>query len=260
MKLAISGKGGVGKSTIASALALLISKQGRKVLAVDADPDANLAAALGIPEEIQQTIIPVSRQIALIEERTGAKVNQYGQMFKLNPDVSDVADKYATVHEGVALLVLGAVEKGGSGCACPESVLLRSLITDLILYKDEALVMDMEAGIEHLGRATAKGVDTMLIVVEPGRRSVDCARRIIEMSTEIGISTIQLVANKVASPDDESFLRDAFPEQDLIESIPYSEDIRLADRKGNAVIDEIGKDLLRKFENILTKIEEHTEK
>ncbi len=257
MKLAISGKGGVGKSTIASALALLMSRHGRKVLAVDADPDANLASALGIPEEIQQKIIPVSRQIALIEERTGAKVNQYGQMFKLNPDVSDVADKYATVHKDIALLVLGAVEKGGSGCACPESVLLRSLITDLILYKDEALVMDMEAGIEHLGRATAKGVDTMLIVVEPGRRSVDCAQRIIQMSSEIGIRTIQLVANKVTTADDESFLRDAFPNHDLLETIPYSEDIRLADRKGNAVIDEINADLLNKFENILVKIEEN---
>ncbi len=260
MKLAISGKGGVGKSTIASALALLMSRQGRKVLAVDADPDANLASALGISEEIQKKIIPVSGQIALIEERTGAKVNQYGQMFKLNPDVSDVADKFATFHEDIALLVLGAVEKGGSGCACPESVLLRSLITDLILYKDEALVMDMEAGIEHLGRATARGVDTMLIVVEPGRRSVECAHRIIQMSSEIGISAIQLIANKVTTTDDEHFLRDAFSDHDLLEVIPYSEDIRLADRKGNAVIDEIDSDLLAKFKNILTKIEENKQK
>jgi len=168
MKIEISGKGGVGKTTLAAALSLLMVQRGRKVLAVDADPDANLASALGISEEKQGTIIPISRQVALIEERTGAKVKQYGQVFKLNPEVSDIADKFAIRHSGVALLVLGAIESGGSGCACPESTLIRALVTDLVLYKDDALVMDMEAGIEHLGRGSARGVDTMIIVLEPG--------------------------------------------------------------------------------------------
>ncbi|UCE07238.1 MAG: AAA family ATPase, partial [bacterium] len=126
MKIAISGKGGVGKTTLAAALSLLMVRQGKKVLAVDADPDANLAAALGISEEKQQTIIPISRQVALIEERTGAKVKQYGQVFKLNPEVSDIADKFAFCHNGVSLLVLGAIEGGGTGCACPESTLIRA--------------------------------------------------------------------------------------------------------------------------------------
>ncbi|MCP4749680.1 MAG: AAA family ATPase [Proteobacteria bacterium] len=254
MKLAISGKGGVGKSTIAAVLALLISRHGRRVLAVDADPDANLAAALGIPEQKRERIVPLSQQVALIEERTGAKVKQYGQIFKLNPDVSDIADKFATPHENVSLLVLGAVEQGGSGCACPENILIRALITDLVLYKEEALIMDMEAGIEHLGRATAKGVETILIAVEPGRRSVDCARRIIRMSEEIGIRNIRLLANKVTGTDDEEFVRNAFPDSSLLGVIPYSEDIRLADRDGRSPLDGMNSALTERFENILNQL------
>jgi CO dehydrogenase maturation factor len=255
MKLAISGKGGVGKSTVAAALALLIARKGRRVLAVDADPDANLAAALGITAEQQLGIVPIAQQVALIEERTGAAVNQYGQIFKLNPEVSDIADKYAYVHEGVALLVLGAVAQGGGGCACPESVLLSALVTDLILYKDEALIMDMEAGVEHLGRATARGVDTMLVVVEPGQRSVDCARRIVRMAGEIGMKSIQFVANKVANPEDELFIREALPGHHLLAVIPYAEELRDADRDGRSVLDGMSPELQSQLQGILTALE-----
>jgi len=255
MKIAITGKGGVGKTTLAAALALLMARQGRKVLAVDADPDANLAAALGISEEKQRTIIPISRQVALIEERTGAKVKQYGQVFKLNPDVSDIAEKFATSHNGVALLVLGAIEGGGTGCACPESTLIRALITDLVLYKDDALIMDMEAGIEHLGRGTARGVDSMIIVLEPGQRSIDSAHRIIRMAGEIGVKNIQLVANKIYGQKDEEFIRDAFYDKDLLGVIPYSEQFRQSDRNGQSVLDNLDAVLLNNFENISKKLE-----
>ena len=255
MKLAISGKGGVGKSTLAAAIALLLSQEGKKVLALDADPDANLAAALGMPLKMQQRIVPISRQAELIEERTGAKVKQYGQMFKLNPEVGDLVEKAAIVFKDVSLLVLGAVKRGGGGCACPESVLIRSLVTDLILYKDDVLVMDMEAGVEHLGRATAKGVDRMLIVVEPGQRSIDCANRIIEMSKEIGLKSVLIIANKVTNAEDESFVRDALPGHVPIAFIPYLEEIRRSDQAGLSVLEQLSPSTLDLLQQLLKQLQ-----
>ncbi len=254
MKLAISGKGGVGKSTLAAAIATLMARGGTKVLALDADPAANLAASLGIPEAVQKTIVPISQQIALIEERMGAKVKQYGQMFKINPEVSDVADKYATRYNGVNLLVLGAVKQGGGGCACPESTFIRALVTDLVLLKDDALIMDMEAGVEHLGRATTSGVDRMIIVVEPGQRSLDCAERIEKMASEIGIKRLSYVGNKVTSDADERFIKESIQGRDYLGSIPYSEQIRLADRAGKSVLDSMDQDLQDRFKSILQKL------
>ena len=255
MKLAIAGKGGSGKSTVAGVLALLQARAGCRVLAVDADPDANLASVLGVPAERQREIVPISERRALIEERTGAKVRQYGQMFKLNPEVADIADDCALVHEGVALLVLGAIEAGGSGCACPESVLIKALVADLVLHKDEALVMDMEAGVEHLGRGTARGVDTMLVVVEPSRMSLDCAERVFRMAAEIGLTDVRVVANKIATPEEEAWLRDALPERKIVATIPFSEEIRQADRSGRPVVDGLGKETLGAFEGLLRTLQ-----
>jgi CO dehydrogenase maturation factor len=254
MKLAVSGKGGVGKSTLAAALALLMARRGWRVLALDADPDANLAATLGIPEEKRKQIIPISRQADLIEKRTGAKVKQYGQIFKLNPEVSDIADNYAVYHEGVSLLVLGAVEQGGSGCACPENVLIRALVTDLVLFKNEALVMDMEAGIEHLGRATAHGVDAMVVVIEPGMQSIECGRRIEQLSHEFGLKNVHFVANKVNGKPDEEFIGNAFPERSLLGQISYSKAIRQNDWNGRSVLDGLDEEMIEGYEQILNKL------
>lgn len=254
MKIAISGKGGVGKSTISAILAQLLVEKGQKVLAVDADPDANLASALGISKEDQKTIIPIAKQRKLIEERTGAKVRQFGQIFKLNPEVSDIAEHYAFNHNGVALLVVGSIEQGGSGCACPENVLIKSLLTDLILFKNESLVMDMEAGIEHLGRATTKGVDTLIIVVEPGQRSIDSAQRIISMSKDIGLSDIKFIANKVDGFDDELFIKKALSDSDILAFIPFSPDIKKADRQGKAVFENLSDEQKGIFGKILAKL------
>ncbi|MFA4945875.1 MAG: AAA family ATPase [Lentisphaeria bacterium] len=255
LKIAVSGKGGVGKTTIAAALLLLMARQGRRVLAVDADPDANLATALGLDAAAQAAIVPIAKQAALIEERTGAKPNQFGQIFKLNPEVADIADKFAVKHNGVELLVLGAVPKGGGGCACAENVLIRSLVTDLVLYKNEALVMDMEAGIEHLGRATASGVDLMLLVVEPGQRSVDSARRILRLCGEIKLKNVKLVANKVNGPKDREFLAAALPGLEFLAFIPYTDELRRIDRNGLSVLAGAGPELGAIFQEILTKIE-----
>ncbi len=260
MKIAISGKGGVGKSTLAAALALLFARNGARVIAVDADPDANLAQALGIPEVDQEKIIPISRQAALIEERTGAKVAQYGQIFKINPQVSDIADTHSFNYQGVSLLVLGAIERGGGGCACAESVLLKALVTDLVLYKDDTLIMDMEAGVEHLGRATAQGVDLMIVVVEPGQRSMESARRIIRMIAEIGLPSPVFVLNKSRGAADESFVRQSLAEVQaelqikgearILGIIPYSDEIRDSDRNGRSSLDGISPPLQANFESI----------
>lgn len=255
MKIAVSGKGGVGKSTLSAALALLLARRGRTVLAVDADPDANLAASLGVPADERRRMIPIARQIALIEERTGAKVGRSGQVFKLNPDVSDIADAFAWRHGGVSLLVLGAVERGGGGCACPENVLLKALVSDVVLNRDEALVLDMEAGIEHLGRGTTRGVDVMIVVVEPGQRSVDTARRVFELGGQIGLRRFCVVANKIVTPTDEAFVRAAFPGEELLGMIPYSEELRGADRDGRSVLDGVSAALLARFEAILEQLE-----
>lgn len=247
LKIAISGKGGVGKSTLSAMFCHFAAADGLRVLAIDADPDANLAAALGMPRDERRGIIPLSERRALIEERTGAKVNQYGQVFKLNPDVSDIAEKESAQFRGIHLLVLGAVEKGGSGCACPESVMLRALLQDVVLYKDDCVVIDFEAGLEHLGRATARGVDMLIVVVEPGARAVETAESVKRMAAEIGLKHVAIVGNKVANDDDAAFLAQAFPDGEFLGSLPFSETIRQADRDGIALVDVADGELAAEF-------------
>ncbi len=251
MKLAISGKGGTGKSTIAAALALVLVRKGWQVLAVDADPDGNLAATLGASAEESSRIVPISKQRALIEQRTGAKVREYGQMFKLNPEVSDIAQGYGTTLKGVTLLVLGAIEAGGSGCACPENVLLRALVAELVLHRQEAVILEMEAGIEHLGRATAQGVDTLLVIVEPSQRAIDSARRVEHLAGEIGLRDVRFVANKITSLRDEEYVRRALGDHEMAGLIPWSEEIQSAERQGYSVLEHADTRLLNCFERLL---------
>ena len=251
MKIAITGKGGVGKSTISSALSLLLSEKGKRVLAIDADPDANLAVALGMPREIREAIVPISKQTELIEERTGAKVNQYGQMFKLNPEVSDISDSYAVNFGNISLLVLGAIRRGGGGCACPENILLRALVRDLILHKDETLILDMEAGIEHLGRATVSGVDMLLVVVEPGQMSIDCAMKILDLAEDIGLEQIYIIANKVRDDEDRDFVANSFASKQVLGFIPYEEAYGKADRPGITIMDTLNDQSIQIYKNLL---------
>ncbi len=256
MKIAITGKGGVGKTTLSAALAMIFAERGKTVLAVDADPDSNLASALGIPSEAQKSIVTIAKHRELIEERTGAGPGEYGRMFKLNPEVDDIADAYSFRHRGVSLLVLGAVKGGGTGCACPESALLRALVQNMVLRRDDTLIMDMEAGIEHLGRATAGGVDALIAVVEPGQRAVGTLERISRMAAEIGVHGVSVVLNGVRDDDDVRFLTERLSGYEVIGTVPYSEPIRSNDRDGRSVLDGIGPEIRSRFEAIADRVSE----
>lgn len=230
MKIAISGKGGVGKTTLAALLIKYFQDQGKKVLAVDADPDANLALALGVPDP--ESIVPLSQMKEMVAERTESQPGKMGGFFKLNPKVDDIPEKYARQLDGVKLIVMGGVKKGGSGCICPESVLLRTLVTHMVLLRDEVVVMDMEAGIEHLGRATAKGVDWLIVVVEPGRRSVETAGHVRRLAGDLGLHRVAVVGNKIRGEADEAFLRKHLRDLPFLGFIPFDERIIEADLKG----------------------------
>jgi CO dehydrogenase maturation factor len=230
MKLAVSGKGGVGKTTFAALLIRELDAQGKKVLAIDADPDANLAAGLGIKGS--ENIVPIAEMKELIFERTGAQPGSIGGYFKLNPQVDDLPDALSAKLGNIKLMRLGGVKKGGSGCICPESALLRALVMHIVLRRDEVVVMDMEAGIEHLGRSTAKAVDKLVVVVEPGRRSIDTAEHIRRLASEINLNRIAVVGNKVRGASDEEFLRAALPDFDFLGFLPHDDALIEADLKG----------------------------
>lgn len=225
-KIAVSGKGGVGKSTIAAAWALHLAQQGRKVIAIDADPDANFAHALGMPEVMRNSLVTLADEAALIEERTGAKAGVTGQMFSLNPKVDDLIGNYSISYKGVHTVVLGAVRRGGGGCACPESTLLRNLVRHLVVNEDETVIIDMEAGIEHIGRGTADSVDLLVVVIEAGTRSIETAKRIYKLATDIGLEKkIAVVLNKMRDDGETQKKRveAALPDVPVIGVIPFDE-------------------------------------
>jgi len=250
MKFAITGKGGTGKTTIAGILAHYFNNDGYKVLAVDADPDANLASALGISIEKASSLLPISEQRQLIKERTGASPRQFGQLFKINPAVHDIPDKFCVDFQGIKLLVMGAVRKGGSGCACPENVLLRNLLSEIILNRDEVVMVDMEAGIEHLGRATAESIDTMLIIVEPGSRSISTAQTIMNLGKEIGVPSFGIIGNKIQNEKQKDWISTQFPQDLTLGMISYHEIIRDADLLKKPLIEFMDEKLKGEFDQI----------
>ena len=230
MKIAVSGKGGVGKTTFSALLIRTLDKNGKHVLAIDADPDANLAAALGIADA--DKIVPIADMKSLIFERTEAKPGSIGGFFKLNPKVDDLPDALSVRLNQIKLMRLGGVKKGGAGCICPESTLLKSLVTHVVLSRDEVVVMDMEAGIEHLGRGTAKAVNRLIVVVEPGRRSIETAGNIRKLASEIGLDRITLIGNKIRNHSDEAYLREHLPGFEFLGFLPYDDALIEADLKG----------------------------
>lgn len=230
MKIAVTGKGGVGKTTLAAGLIKYFNARGRSVFAIDADPDANLAFTLSFPNPA--SITPLIEMKKLIEERTGAKPGSRAPFFKINPRVDDIPDNYFSTHEGIKLAVMGTVRGGGMGCTCPENAFLKSLLSHLLVERDEVVILDMEAGIEHLGRGTARTVDQLIVVVEPGKRSMETASRIRELASQIGVKSISVVGNKIRSEKDKNYLLSHMSDFNFLGFISFDEVIIEADANG----------------------------
>lgn len=235
MKIAVTGKGGVGKTTIAATLARLYAAEGKKVYAVDVDPDSNLGLALGFSEEDLEQIVPISKMRRLIEERTGA--DQSNTFYKVNPKVNDIPDTYGREYKGVKLLVLGTVETAGGGCVCPENVMLKRIINDLVLHKNEIAILDMEAGLEHLGRGTTSGMDQFIVVIETGARSIQTYRNVKRLAEGLGVKKVRVIANKIREKADEDYIKSKIPAEDLLGFVHYNTEVIDADREGMSPYD-----------------------
>ncbi len=218
MKLAVAGKGGVGKTTLVALLAREAAARGYQVLAVDGDSDANLAITLGFT----QSISPLAEHQELIADRVGD-----GGLMRLNPIVDDIPASYAVEQDGISLLVLGGISKGGSGCACSANALLRALLHHLLVEQDEVVLVDMEAGIEHLGRGTVEAVDMLLLIVEADKRALDTAKKTVCLAHEIGLERVAVVGNKIRNQEERTAIRRALNDSiSLVGSLPYLEEIR----------------------------------
>ena len=232
MKLAVTGKGGVGKTTLCALLAKAFTAAGHRVLAVDADPNATLASCLGIADP--ERITPLSEMSELIEERTGVKPGTQGGFFKMNPRVDDIPARFSVVQDGIRVLRMGAIKNGGAGCYCPEHAFLKSMISHLFLSEQDVLIMDMEAGVEHFGRGTARGVDWLLMVVEPTRQSMETARRIRQLAGDIGLERLGAIGNKCRGDEERAFLVNELAPIPLLGVLPFDDALRQAEREGRS--------------------------
>ncbi len=224
MKIAITGKGGVGKTTISALLAKEFAERGNKVYVIDADPDANMASILGVPDG--DKIKPIVDMKALIKERVGSTSSDIGSYFTMNPRVDDIPEEYGVRLGNIRLLVMGHIPKARGGCACPENVFVRELINHALTQDGEIVIMDMEAGIEHLGRGTAQGVDLMMIVVEPSRQSIETAQRIHKLAANLGVPKIVGVLNKIDNDEESKQVKEVLKNLEIIASLPLDLEIR----------------------------------
>lgn len=232
MKIAVSGKGGAGKTTVAGVMARILGERGKKVIAIDADPDSNLASAIGVDEEDLKEVIPLAAMEDFIAERTGSKKGQYGAFFQLNPRVDDIPERFSLMKDGVKLLVLGNIPRGGGGCFCAENALLRSLLSYVMIERDEYVIVDLEAGLEHLGRGTTEYIDALIVVVEPGRRSFQTARQVGRLADDIGIEKVYVVGNKIAGEQDEALVRENLEGLPLLGLLSLNDRVIEADKRG----------------------------
>ncbi|WP_088227728.1 P-loop NTPase [Desulfosporosinus sp. FKB] len=221
MKIAISGKGGVGKTTFTANFARWLVEKGITVLAVDADPDASLGTILGFPDEVLANLKAIVDMKELIEERMGGT----GAFYPLNPNVDDILDDYCVSLGQLRFFRMGNIKGGGTSCYCKENSFLQALVNSLILGEKDTVILDMGAGIEQLTRGTALGVDVLAIVTEPSKVSVQTVRVIQQLAHELGIPRIVVIGNKIRNVNDEKFLRDHFSTEQLVGIIPYSDEL-----------------------------------
>lgn len=221
LKIAVSGKGGVGKTTVAAGLIKIIVDQGYKVFAVDADPDVSLGTLLGFPAATINDLKPIVEMRDLIAEKVGGS----GSLFTLNPEVDDLVQDFTLQKDKLLFLKMGAIKQGGSACYCRENSVLNALIAKLLVREQEYVILDMGAGIEHLTRGTAEGVDTMIIVTEPSRVSVNTARVVKKLALEIGIKEVKFIGNKIRTIKEEKFLADELTGEDILGFLPFSDQV-----------------------------------
>jgi len=248
MKIAVTGKGGVGKSTFVALLARLLKEKGKKVLLIDADPDMNAGTILGVPGNI--SITPIIELKELIAERTGTEVGKSAPFFKMNPKVDDIPEKYCVDHRGIKLLVMGTIRRGGGGCACPENAFLKTLLSHLIINREEWVLLEMEAGIEHLGRGTALGVDTMVVIVEASQTSIETAFRIKNLSRDLGIKNLAVVGNKIQSPEQRDFLKERLKDFNLLGFLDYSPEVTRINM-GEATVFDVSGEAIEQMDRLI---------
>ncbi|KPK43955.1 MAG: hypothetical protein AMJ65_04415 [Phycisphaerae bacterium SG8_4] len=253
-KIAVGGKGGVGKTTVCAILSQLFAESGHDVLAIDADPDVNLASAFGIPNE--QSPEPLIKMKELVAERTGTGKDTLGAYFKLNPKVGDLPEEYWRETNGLKLLVLGAITQAGGGCACPEGAFLKALLTHTILQRKEVVMVDLAAGVEFMGRASVQGIDALVLVVEPGARSIETANKMAQMARKLGIGLVGAIANKVAEPSQGEFIESKLKDAVLLGTLKYSRPLQEADLKRSAVfgVDAEVTQALKRVKNRLAEL------
>ncbi len=255
MKIGVSGKGGVGKTTISALLATVLARQGQTVLAVDADPAQNLGLGLGFPADVYESITPVAELKDLISDRTGTNPKVPTGFFTVNPKVDDIPEKYWREHNGVRLLLIGTIKAAGAGCACPENTLLKNLMHHLIVERGETVILDMEAGLEHLGRGTTGAMDALLVVVEPSQKSLRLAGQIDRLAAELGIKKVLFAGNKIRDKSDQAAVTQAVPGDRLIGLIGYDEGIRQGDLTGAAAYDSASPATIQTIKDIATKLQ-----